>query len=132
MLIGVVAELLMKTGMARVGRIEGRDLARPWRVVWRMLRVPRLPLAGALYAGGLLVWLAALSRLDLSVAVPVLGLNYALVPLTARLLLREPVRGQRWLGIVVIVLGVALVASADALEGPLAARLAPLAAPWRP
>lgn len=114
--IGVVAELLMKTGMERVGRLEGADLKQPWLVVLRMLRQPRLPVAGVLYAGGLLVWLAALSRLDLSVAVPVLGLNYALVPLGARILLGEPVHRTRWVGIAIIILGVTIVASADVLE----------------
>lgn len=114
----------MKTGMARVGRIEARDLGQPWKVVRRMLRQPRLPVAGALYAGGLLVWLAALSRLDLSVAVPVLGLNYALVPLAARILLSEPVHRQRWIGICIIILGVTVVASADVLEARVLPQLA--------
>jgi drug/metabolite transporter (DMT)-like permease len=122
--IGVVAELLMKVGMSRVGRIEGADLARPLKLVRRMLREPRLPLAGALYAGGLLVWLAALSRLDLSVAVPVLGLNYALVPLAARVVLGEPVHRRRWLAIALIIVGVTIVASADVLEARVLPQLA--------
>lgn len=122
----------MKTGMSRVGRIEGADLARPAKLVRRMLRAPRLPAAGALYAGGLLIWLAALSRLDLSVAVPVLGLNYALVPLAARILLGEPVHRRRWLGICFIILGVTLVASADVLQARLLPQLVRLAAALSP
>lgn len=106
----------MKVGMSRIGRIEGADLARPLALVRRMAREPRLPLAGGLYAGGLLVWLAALSRLDLSVAVPVLGLNYALVPLAARIVLGEPVHRQRWMAIALIIVGVTIVAGAEVLE----------------
>ena len=51
-----------------------------------------------------------LSRLDLSVAYPFLALNFVLVTLVARFFLGESVPPLRWLGILVIIGGILLVA----------------------
>lgn len=108
--IGTVAELLMKVGMGQVGPIGRKELSRPAHTFLRVLTKPLILAAGLLYALGLLLWLAALSRLDLSLAMPVLGSTYATVPLAARLFLKEPVSRFRWLGIALIFAGVVLVA----------------------
>ena len=51
-----------------------------------------------------------LARLDLSVAYPFLALNFVLVTLSGRFLLGETVPSLRWLGILVIIAGILLVA----------------------
>ena len=55
----------------------------------------------------LLLWV--LSWADLSFAQPVTALNFALTAAGACWLLREPVDGMRWLGIALVVVGVALI-----------------------
>ena len=109
-LIGTSCELLMKTGMGRVGRVGLIEAKRPLATFWRITSNPAILGAGVLYLLGLVLWLAALSQLDLSLALPVLGTTYATVPLMARLILGEPVSLRRWCGVVMIFTGVLLVA----------------------
>ena len=89
------------------------------------LASPALPVGAYTYSQGLewavesgrvhdqasaLAWIAVLSRLDLSVAYPFLALNFVLVTLVARFFLGESVPPLRWLGILVIIGGILLVA----------------------
>jgi undecaprenyl phosphate-alpha-L-ara4N flippase subunit ArnE len=55
------------------------------------------------------LWLTALRTVALSQAFPILGLQFALVPLASRMFLAEHVTHEQWLGVLTIVLGVALV-----------------------
>ena len=61
----------------------------------------------------LIVWMlsrmALLSWADLSYVLPVTSIGYVLVALAGRVLLQEQITPQRWAGIVLIMLGVALV-----------------------
>lgn len=57
----------------------------------------------------MILWLVAISRLDLSLAYPLLALAFVLNPLLARLLLGENIPWERWVGILVICIGVVIV-----------------------
>jgi drug/metabolite transporter (DMT)-like permease len=61
----------------------------------------------------LILWMlsrmALLSWADLSYVLPVTSIGYVLVALAGRLLLNEQITHRRWMGIVLIVAGVALV-----------------------
>lgn len=52
------------------------------------------------------LWMAVLSRIDLSVAFPVGSTSYVFVPLLATVFLHETVNPLRWLGIALIILGI--------------------------
>lgn len=56
----------------------------------------------------LLLWLLVLQRLEVGVAYPMLSLNFVLVTLIARYAFAETTDGRHWLGVVLIVTGVAL------------------------
>lgn len=58
-----------------------------------------------------LLWLVAIRRLDLSVAQPAFALVFVAVPLAAALFLGEPMPPLRIAGLVLVVVGVALVAT---------------------
>lgn len=64
-----------------------------------------------LLATGMISWLGVLSYLDVSIAYPVLALNFVLVLIGSRWMLGERVPTQRWLGAVAIVAGVVLLLS---------------------
>ena len=67
-----------------------------------------------------IIWSTILSRIDLSVAVPICSFSYILVPLTSIVLLHEKVTGLRWMGIFFILMGVIFVSmSAKKDEGAL-------------
>lgn len=66
----------------------------------------------------LILWLASrmalLSWADLSYVLPVTSIGYVLVAIVGRMLLNEQISKKRWLGIVLIMAGVALVSAATA------------------
>ncbi len=55
---------------------------------------------------GLLFWLGILINTDLSLAYPLLSLNYVLVMISAKIFFNEPVPKVRWLGNAIIVVGI--------------------------
>jgi drug/metabolite transporter (DMT)-like permease len=56
-----------------------------------------------------LIWVYLLSIHPVSFVQPVLALTYVSTPLLAMIILKEPVPTMRWLGIIVIVIGVCIV-----------------------
>ena len=60
-------------------------------------------------AGAFILWIIALSRIDLSVAIPIASLSYILVSLTSVIFLHEKISMLRWAGIMFILCGVMLV-----------------------
>jgi len=108
--VAVVGQIALKSGMQQVGRIDGEAVAQPLLLVARVLTNPLVLVGLGLYVLGAVAWLTVLSRVPLSFAYPMLALSYALTPLLAWLVLREPIPSIRWVGIAVIVLGVSIVA----------------------
>lgn len=56
-----------------------------------------------------IIWSSLLSKIDLSVAVPICSFSYILVPLASIIFLREEVGLFRWAGVAFILLGVIFV-----------------------
>jgi drug/metabolite transporter (DMT)-like permease len=56
-----------------------------------------------------ILWSLILSKIDLSVAVPVASFSYILVPLVSVIFLHEKISFLRWLGVIFILGGVILV-----------------------
>jgi len=56
-----------------------------------------------------IVWSTILSKIDLSVAVPIASFSYILVPFTSALILHETVSWLRWSGVFFILVGVIFV-----------------------
>lgn len=60
---------------------------------------------------GMATWLLVLQRLPVSLAYPMLSINFILVALAARLFWREKMSRLQWLGTLLIVAGVAVIGS---------------------
>ncbi len=105
----VSGQLTLKSAMDRVGRIGAKQVATPVKTVAKAAGEPRLWLGLLLFGVSALFWLVVLSRVPLSVAYPFVGLSYIAVVLFARLLLHEHVPALRWLGVVVVAAGIAIV-----------------------
>jgi len=56
-----------------------------------------------------ILWSLILSKIDLSVAVPVASFSYILVPLVSIIFLQEKITAFRWLGVFFVLAGVILV-----------------------
>jgi len=103
--LGVLGQFMMKSGMNRVGAIDRFGLA----TLVRVFSNPFVLLGFASYGVSSIAYLMALSKLDLSVAYPMIGIGYVLVLLISALFLHEPVSRARWLGGLLIFIGVWLV-----------------------
>lgn len=104
----VVGELALKHGMNQAGVFEfTRDGLVPSLV--RTFSSPFVLVGLGIIFLGAVFWLAALSRVALSWAYPLLSLSYVVVVLLSMVLLREPVTWSRIAGAGIIVLGVLLV-----------------------
>jgi drug/metabolite transporter (DMT)-like permease len=99
---GALGQVLLKSGVGHPGPsglVETLSRAFSAPLVWVGL---------ASYAFSSLLWLVALSRMDLSAAYPLGASGYVVVAL-ASCLMGESVSAWRWLGVVAIVAGVLVV-----------------------
>ncbi len=118
-LIGVAGQLLLKVGVGQIGRIDGDALKHLGALITRVCLNPWVVIGIATYGLGAVVWIVVLSRVQLSFAYPLLGLSYVLVVLSSALFLHEQVAPVRWLGVLLIVAGIALVSrTGQAAEQP--------------
>lgn len=84
---------------------QSLPLAGRWRVTLRWLILACLAMGG-----GMLFWLVVLQRLPLSVAYPMLSLNFIFITLCARFFFAEPTSSRHWAGVASIMLGILLMA----------------------
>ena len=106
--LNAVAQLLLKAGANAAGPIGGFSALRG--AAFGLATHPGILGGLACYVITVVVWIVALSRVDVSIAYPMLSVGYVLNALLAMWLFGEAVTLQRWLGIAVILVGVTIVA----------------------
>ena len=105
---GVAGQTAIKLGVSQPsteGTVSGL-----FALVNLILTSPWVLLGLTLYGIGAVAWIAVLARLDLSLAYPLLALNFVLITLSSRLILGETVPTMRWIGMSVICVGIIIVA----------------------
>jgi multidrug transporter EmrE-like cation transporter len=113
-LLNAAAQLMLKAGASSVGPLvagAGRDWA---GTASRLALHPGIAGGLACYALSVVLWIVALSRVEVSVAYPMLSIGYIVNALLAWWLFGEALSAQRWLGIGFIIVGVVLVARSAA------------------
>lgn len=108
-LLNAAAQLLLKAGVRGIGHFDF-SLANTWPIGREL--ATNLPILGGLacYAVSVVVWILALSRVEVSIAYPMLSIGYVVNALLAWWLFGEAVGPQRLVGIGVIIVGVVIVA----------------------
>jgi multidrug transporter EmrE-like cation transporter len=111
-LIGVLlnagAQVLLKAGTNAVGHFEfSRDNILP--VGWQLATEPHIMGGLACYVISVVVWIMALSRVEVSIAYPMLSIGYVVNAMAAWWLFGEAVSLTRLAGIGVIIVGVYIV-----------------------
>ncbi len=107
-LLNAGAQLLLKAGVNPLGPLNpgwNDWLPTAWRVLSQWPIIAGL----ACYVISVGVWIVGLSRVDVSLAYPLLSLGYVVNALAAWWLFGEVLSATRWSGIVVILVGVWLV-----------------------
>ena len=107
--IAATAQLVLKHGMNQVGAIGKAHVRTPVETVLRAARVPSVWGGLALFGVSALLWLVVLSRASLSFAYPFASLTYVLILLADKFVLKQPIPGLRWAGVLFIVTGIVLV-----------------------
>ncbi|BCF97351.1 hypothetical protein PPGU19_019200 [Paraburkholderia sp. PGU19] len=107
--LNATAQLLLKAGTNAVGHFDF-TMANVIPIGWRI--ATQLPIIGGLacYVLSVVVWIVGLSRVDVSIAYPMLSLGYVVNAFAAWYLFGEVLSAQRLIGIGVILVGVVLVA----------------------
>ena len=109
-LLGVVAILLLSTGqtLLKLGlnQIGGVSLTSGLQAVGKLLQTPWVALGLFFYMASTVLWLDVLSKLDFSMAFPMMGLNYVFVLLIGHFVFHEPVGLTRIMGVVLILTGI--------------------------
>ena len=107
-LLNAAAQLLLKAGTNAVGRFAfTTDSLVP--VAARLAFEPHIVAGCACYAVSLVVWIMGLSRVEVSIAYPLLSLGYVINAAAAWYLFGESLTVMRLAGIAFIIFGVFLV-----------------------
>lgn len=113
MTIAVVAvtmgDIFMSTGMKSVGELSITGVRSFFSTAWKILTTARIWCAIACMASFFFLWLSVLSWADLSLALPMTALTYVLNAVLAKPLLGETVSLQRWVGTLLVFVGVVVV-----------------------
>ena len=106
---GSVGDVFITKGMKQVGEISTLDARELLRIAGRTL-ANRWFLVGLFFmAVSFFSFLAVLSWADLSLVLPATSVSFVITTVGAKLFLQERISLSRWVGIVLVCLGVALI-----------------------
>ena len=108
-LLNAAAQLLLKAGTNAIGHFEF-SAANVLPIGWKVATQPYIVGGLSCYVVSVAIWILALSRVEVSIAYPMLSIEYMVNAAAAYLLFGEAVGVQRLVGIGIIVLGVYVVA----------------------
>jgi len=108
-LLNAGAQLLLKAGTNTVGvfAFSSDNIA---TVGLKLATEPHILAGLACYVVSVVIWIMALSRVEVSIAYPMLSIGYAVNAIAAWYLFGEPVTATRVVGIGIIIAGVYVVA----------------------
>ena len=108
-MLNAVAQLLLKAGTRTIGQFEF-SAANVWPIGWSLATNPHIVGGLSCYVVSVVVWIMALSRVEVSVAYPMLSLGYVVNAFFAWWLFGEAITVTRIAGMGIIIVGVYLVA----------------------
>jgi multidrug transporter EmrE-like cation transporter len=106
---GTAGELCVSRAMKTVGEVTNFRPAVLLSVLFRALRLKWMWLGLALMTTAFFSWLWLLSLANVSLVVPVTAFSYAAGTVGGKVFLRERVTPKRWLGVLLVSMGVTLV-----------------------
>lgn len=107
-LLNASAQLCLKMGMRGIG-IFSFSFENIIPIGTKVALNPFIITGLSCYVISVLVWLLALSRVDVTYAYPLLSIGYIVTAVCGQIFLGENMDAVRWLGVVVICLGVFLI-----------------------
>jgi multidrug transporter EmrE-like cation transporter len=108
-MLNAAAQLLLKAGSRAIADVPF-SLANGWTLAERIALNPPILAGLGLYVVSVVFWILALSRVDVSIAYPMLSVGYIVTAMAGWLLFAENLSATRVAGIFIIIAGVWLVA----------------------
>lgn len=110
-MLNVAAQLLIKAGTNSIGFFEfSRENILP--IGWKLATEPHIIGAMFCYALSVVIWILALSRVQVSIAYPLLSMGYVVNAAAAWWFFNETFNPAKVAGIGVIILGVIIISRA--------------------
>ncbi len=110
-MLNVAAQLLIKSGTNAIGYFEyTRENILP--IGWKLATEPHIIGALTCYVVGVVVWILALSRVQVSIAYPLLSLGYIVNAVAANYLFEEAITPSKMIGMGIIIVGVVVISRA--------------------
>ena len=104
--LNVCGHLFLKAGMNKIGAISADQLLMSFT---KIFTTPFVILGLLSYVSSVAMYMVVLSRVDVSYAYPLMmGLGYVLIVLFSWQIFAEPFSTFKWIGIVLILVGVSL------------------------
>lgn len=108
-LLNAAAQLLLKAGTTSFAAL-GLDRTRPVASAFHIICEPHIFGGLACYVFSVAIWIAALSRVPVSIAYPMLSIGYVVNAIAARYMFGEALSVGKLIGIGLIIAGVFIVA----------------------
>lgn len=110
-MLNVAAQLLIKAGTNSIGYFEfSQQNILP--IGWKLATEPHIIGAMACYGLSVVIWILALSRVQVSIAYPLLSMGYVVNAVAAWWFFNETFNPTKVAGIGVIILGVVIISRA--------------------
>ena len=101
--LGAVGQLLIKIGSGRL-IVYGN----PIRTLIALFTIPQIVAGLVLFGISFVIWVFVLKNMPLSIAYPMVSLEYVIIFLLSAAFLQEPVYAQKVAGIALVVAGIIL------------------------
>ncbi|MDD2679336.1 MAG: EamA family transporter [Candidatus Omnitrophica bacterium] len=103
-----INQLFLKSAINSLASPRGNVKA-VFKFIMQLILVPRVWVSFLFSIISLCIWLFVLSQVDLSFAFSADSMHYIFIAIVSRFILKERVCFKRWLGIILIVVGIMLV-----------------------
>ena len=110
-MLNAAAQILMKSGTNAIGYFEF-SMANVLPVGWKLATEWHIVAALFCYALSVVIWVLALSRVQVSIAYPLLSLGYVVNAVAAWYLFNEAFNPAKVVGMGIIILGVVIISRA--------------------
>jgi uncharacterized membrane protein len=102
-------ELFLKSGVNALNQFNPGNIKEVILFILKLIRTPRVWISLLFGFLSLFIWLFILSKVDLNFAFSLDSMHYVFIALASQFILKEKVRLIRWVGTLLIVLGITLV-----------------------
>jgi len=104
-----INQLFLKSAVNSLGNSPGFSVKAIVRFIISLVRTPRVWLSFLFSIFSFLIWLVVLSKADLNLVFSLGSMHYIFIAFASGLFLKEKVGLKRWVGTVLVFLGIVLV-----------------------